>query len=135
MLPELADIGTIAEELAKAKLEKLEVRKKLEETQKSQQDATDAAVRSINKSDDDEFYSQNWNSKPSIEKPFFPDVAGLEREKAEKTAREKTKAEQSISQFYSMPQGHPIFTGETKPAIPSGVWHKTTVGSWWWRQD
>jgi hypothetical protein len=47
----------------------------------------------------------------------------------------KLRTEHSFERSRSLPPNHPVFTGETKPAIPSGVWHKTTLETWWWRKD
>ena len=60
---------------------------------------------------------------------------GIDSETVAVSAAKDPNAGRPVASLYSLPVGHPIFTGETKPAIPSGVWHKTTVGSWWWRQD
>lgn len=47
----------------------------------------------------------------------------------------KLRTEHSFERSRVLPPNHPVFTGETKPAIPSGVWHRTTIETWWWRRD
>lgn len=47
----------------------------------------------------------------------------------------KLQSYHSLEHSRSLPPNHPVFTGETKPAIPSGVWHMTTMETWWWRKD